>query len=265
MGGGMKVVLLCGGQGSRLGEVTQGLVPKPLVKVAGKPILWHIMSCYAKHGFTDFVVCAGHLGEHIKQYFFNYRMQHSDVRVNTRTGDCEFIGSSDENWSVLVADTGAETMTAGRIQRVSNYLDPSAPFFLTYGDGLCDVDMNALLRFHRAHGKLATITGVAPPGRFGELNVVKSQITEIMEKPEQTNRYINGGFMVLERAFVDRYCSSKDSDTIMLERQPLEQAARDGQLMMHQHNGFWQCMDTMRDWELLNRLALMSPAPWVRA
>ena len=258
----MKVVLLCGGQGTRIGEVTQGVLPKSLVPVAGRPIVWHIMDSFARQGFDDFVICAGHLGDRIKEYFFNYRMQNADIRVCTGSGDVELIGASKEDWTVVVADTGAETMTAGRIARVAHYLAGDAPFFLTYGDGLSDVDLHALLTFHRSHGKLATITGVAPPGRFGELQLDGEQITRLMEKPDQTDRYINGGYMVFERGFVDRYCAGPDVDGMMLERAPLENAAIDGELMMFRHDGFWQCMDTMRDWELLNRLAKQEDVPW---
>jgi glucose-1-phosphate cytidylyltransferase len=258
----LKTVLLCGGQGTRIGEVTQGVLPKPLVPVDGRPILWHIMDSFARQGHRDFVVCAGHLGERIKDYFFHYRMRGADIRVDTATGAVELIGGQHDDWSVLVADTGAETMTAGRISRVARYLDDDAPFFLTYGDGLSDVNLTALLDFHRAHGKLATITGVIPPGRFGELHLEGDQITRMMEKPDQSDRYINGGFMVLERAFVDRYCAGPQADETMLERAPLEQAAADGELMMYRHQGFWQCMDTMRDWELLNRLAKQADVPW---
>jgi glucose-1-phosphate cytidylyltransferase len=258
----MKVVLLCGGQGTRIGEVTGGLLPKPLVPVAGRPIVWHIMDSFARQGFGDFIICAGHLGDKIKEFFYNYRLHNADMRVNTATGDVEWLGASAEDWQVLVADTGAETMTAGRIARIAKHLDDDGPFFLTYGDGLSDVDLHALLAFHKAHGKLATITGVAPQGRFGELHLEGEQITRMMEKPDQVGRYINGGFMVLERAFVDRYCAVDGADAIMLEREPLETAATDGELMMFRHDGFWQCMDTMRDWELLNKLARQDPAPW---
>jgi glucose-1-phosphate cytidylyltransferase len=258
----MKTMLLCGGQGSRLGELTQGVLPKPLVAVAGKPILWHIMDSYARQGFTDFLICAGHLSEKIKEYFFNYRLHNADIRINTATGAFELLGTGNEDWNVVVADTGADTMTGGRICRASRYLDDDGPFFLTYGDGLSNIDLQQLLAFHKQHGKLATITGVAPPGRFGELHIEGDQITELMEKPDQTDRYINGGFMVLDREFVARYCSAPDIDTVMLERAPLENAARDGQLMVHRHDGFWQCMDTMRDWELLDRLAKQAQVPW---
>ena len=258
----MKTVLLCGGKGTRLGEVTEGRVPKPMVAINGKPILWHIMQNYAKQGFTDFVLCAGHLSLQIKQYFLDSKLHGSDILVNTRTGDVGFLGEPSDEWSVLVSDTGEETQTAGRIARVARYLDPQGPFFLTYGDGLCDVDVNALLAFHKAHGRLATITGVAPPGRFGELELEGDRIADLKEKPEQVDRYINGGFMVLDRQFVERYCVGPDADNVMLERTPFERAARDGELMMFRHDGFWQCMDTARDWELLDRLARQPKAPW---
>lgn len=258
----MKTVLLCGGQGTRIGEVTQGLLPKPLVPVNGQPILWHIMDSYARQGYRDFVVCAGHLGDKIKDYFFHYRMRNADIRVETATGAVELLPTGAmSDWSVLIADTGVETMTAGRLSRVAHHLDDQ-PFFLTYGDGLSNIDLNELFAFHRRHGRLATITGVAPPGRFGELHLEGDQITRMMEKPDQTGRYINGGFMVLERSFIERYCSGSDADSVMLERAPLERAAADGELMMFRHDGFWQCMDTMRDWKLLNRLAKQPVAPW---
>jgi glucose-1-phosphate cytidylyltransferase len=258
----MKVVLLCGGKGTRLGEVTEGRVPKPMVAINGKPILWHIMQNYARHGYTDFILCAGHLSSHIKQYFLSSKLHGSDIRVNTRTGEVSYLGDASEEWSVLVTDTGEDTQTAGRVARIAPYLDQDGAFFLTYGDGLCDIDMNALLSFHKAHGRLATITGVVPPGRFGELELDGDRIAELREKPDQLGRYINGGFMVLDREFVVRYCSGPDADNVMLERTPFEEAARDGELMMFRHDGFWQCMDTARDWELLDRLARQPKAPW---
>lgn len=258
----MKVVLLCGGKGTRLGEVTEGRIPKPMVAIDGKPILWHIMQSYAKYGYKDFVLCTGHLSGQIKQFFVNSKLHSSDICVNTATGEVSFLGKGNDEWTVLVSDTGEETQTAGRVARIARYLDVSGPFFLTYGDGLSDVDINALLAFHRSHGKLATITGVAPPGRFGELELEGDRIAELKEKPDQVDRYINGGFMVLDRQFVERYCNGSEADNVMLERAPFEQAARDGELMMFRHDGFWQCMDTARDWELLDRLAKLPEAPW---
>lgn len=258
----MKVVLLCGGKGTRLGELTGRRLPKPLVEINGRPILWHIMQSYARQGFTDFILCAGHLSEMIKQYFLHSKLFDGDMRVNTRTGEVEFLGQSDNDWTVTIADTGTETQTAGRVARIAKYLDPEGPFFLTYGDGLSDIDLAQLLTFHKEHGRLATITGVAPPGRFGELELDGSRVAELKEKPEVTDRYINGGFMVLDREFARRYCEVTDADEIMLERAPLEQAALDGHLMMFEHHGFWQCMDTARDWELLEKLASQPKAPW---
>jgi glucose-1-phosphate cytidylyltransferase len=257
----MKVVLLCGGQGTRLGEVTAGRMPKPLVTVNDMPILWHIMKLYSDQGFNDFVICAGHLGEQIKDYFYHYRTRIGDLHVSTATGETKVLGGAVEDWSVLIADTGGTTQTAGRLARIAKYLD-DGPCFLTYGDGLADIDLNNLLAFHQHHGRLATVTGVAPPGRFGELSLDGDRVSELKEKPDQTDRYVNGGFMVLERDFVDRYCAIEGADEIMLERAPLERAAVDGELMIYRHHGFWQCMDTMRDWELLNKLAKQDIVPW---
>lgn len=258
----MKVVLLCGGQGTRLGEITEGIIPKPLVAINGKPILWHIMKSFSRQGFNDFVLCGGHLQEKIKQFFVDYRLHSSDIALNTLTGDMKFLQENSEDWSVIISDTGPNTQTAGRIARISKYLDDDEPFFLTYGDGLSDVDFHSLLKFHRSHGRKATITGVVPPGRFGELGLDDGRVVAMKEKPDQTDRFINGGFMILERSFVEEYCATEDSDNVMLERAPLERAAADGELMMYQHDGFWQCMDTARDWELLDKLARQHSVPW---
>lgn len=258
----MKVVLLCGGKGTRLGEITGGKLPKPLVEINGRPILWHIMNSFARQGFTEFVLCAGYKSEMIKQYFLHSRMYGGDVRIGIRSGEVEFLRDASDDWSVVIADTGLETQTAGRIARVARYLDDDGPFFLTYGDGLADIDLATLATFHKSHGRLATITGVAPPGRFGELILEGNRVAELREKPEETDRYINGGFMVLDRKFVDQYCAVPGADEIMLERAPLEKAALDGQLMMYKHDSFWQCMDTARDWELLDGLARQPKAPW---
>jgi glucose-1-phosphate cytidylyltransferase len=259
----MKVVLLCGGKGSRLGEVTDGRIPKPMVRIGGRPIIWHIMNSYARYGFSEFIICAGHLSEYIKEYFYHYQLYASDLNVKTENGTVKFIGKSSENWSVTISDTGSETMTAGRIVKIAKYLDSAEPFFLTYGDGLANINFLQLLDFHKSHGRMATITGVVPPGRFGELHLSGDKVVAMTEKPDQTDRYINGGFMILSRSFIDGYCVSDDCDQVMLERAPLERSALDGELMMYRHNGFWQCMDTARDWELLNRLAGQSVLPWI--
>jgi len=257
----VKVVILCGGKGTRLGEVTGNLIPKPMVEINGKPIIWHLMNCYAKAGFTDFVLCAGHRSFAIKQYFIDYQARNSDVRVDTSSGEMEYFGGGGKNWNVTIADTGEETQTAGRLVRVAKYLDDS-DFFLTYGDGLSNIDLNALNTFHEGHGKQITLSGVVPPGRFGEMNLEGDKITELREKPYQTDRFINGGFMVIKRAFIENFCIG-DADNIMLERAPLENAAKAGELMMFRHEGFWQCMDTARDWELLDSLSRQKPVPWL--
>jgi glucose-1-phosphate cytidylyltransferase len=256
-----KVVLLCGGKGTRLGEVTAGLIPKPMVRIGGKPILWHLMDSFASQGFSEFVLCAGHLSEVIKHYFTNLRSFSSDIRAETGSGAVSYLTKSMNNWIVTVAETGEETMTAGRLVQASKYLGEE-PFILTYGDGLANVNITSLLAFHASHGKLATITGVVPPGRFGELGLKGDQVVQMLEKPEQSDRYINGGFMVLNRQFVDTYCNVENANGLMLERAPLERAAKDGELMVFRHKGFWQCMDTARDWELLNELAQQKSLPW---
>jgi glucose-1-phosphate cytidylyltransferase len=260
----MKTVLLCGGKGTRLGEVTGNSVPKPMVRVGGRPILWHIMKQYGHAGFTDFVVCAGHLSWAIKEYFLNYHAQMADVTISTaaRFPTRFHDGGIAEDWTVTVAETGAETMTAGRIKRVAHLVDVD-DFMLTYGDGVADVDLRALLDFHRAHGKMMTITGVIPPGRFGELLIEGDRVVEMQEKPVASDRYINGGFMVLKRAFIDRFLTG-DVDDVMLERQPMMEAAAAGEMMLFRHDGFWQCMDTLRDWQYLNELWERGTAPWSR-
>ncbi len=256
----MKVVILCGGKGTRLGEVTGNLIPKPMVEINGKPVIWHLMKSYADAGFDDFILCAGHRSFAIKQYFLDYQARNSDIQLNTSSGTTHYLEGDCENWNVTIADTGEETQTAGRLIRIAKYLDDD-DFFLTYGDGLSDIDLIALKKFHADHGKEITLTGVVPPGRFGEMNLDGDQITELREKPFQTDRFINGGFMVMKRSFIENFCVG-DTDNIMLERAPLENAATAGQLMMFRHVGFWQCMDTMRDWELLDRLARQNPVPW---
>lgn len=257
----MKTVLFCGGKGSRLGEITEGLIPKPMVEIGGRPILWHIMSYYARAGFTEFIVCAGHKSRFIKNYFRDYKLHNSDVLFHTGSGQIEPQPCELDDWKVLVAETGEETQTAGRLARVAQYIDADENFFLTYGDGLSDIDLNALVDFHRAHGKLVTMSGVVPPGRFGEMTMDGDRVLEMKEKPDQADRYINGGFMVINRRFIDRYCDG-DADRVMLERAPLERAALDGELMLFRHHGFWQCMDTARDWELLDALAKQDVVPW---
>lgn len=261
----MKVVILCGGKGTRLGELTGNALPKPMVGIGGQPILWHLMRYYSGFGHREFILCAGHLSWAIKSYFLNYHAQLCDLTIETR--DPRRIVYHDEapvdDWTVTIAETGAETMTAGRVRRIARHLGEDESFMLTYGDGLANIDLAALLAFHHDHGRLVTMTGVVPPGRFGELVHDGDQVVEWAEKPAQTDRYINGGFMVVRRAFIDRFLADK-GDEIMLEREPLVEATAAGELMLYRHDGFWQCMDTPRDWQLLSDLWHEGQAPWLR-
>lgn len=260
----MRTVLLCGGKGTRLGEVTGGSVPKPMVLIGGRPILWHIMKQFSAAGFNDFVICAGYLSWSIKEYFLNYHAQLADVTISTAANaPVKFHDSGAvEDWQVVISETGEDTLTAGRVKRIAKYIDED-DFLLTYGDGVSDVDINELVAFHKAHGKMLTLTGVVPPGRFGELVIDGDRIREMNEKPMPSDRYINGGFMVLKRVFIDSFLSG-DVDDVMLEREPMQEAAKAGEMMLFRHNGFWQCMDTLRDWHYLNSLWATGSAPWSR-
>lgn len=257
----MKVMILCGGKGTRIRAVSE-LVPKPMVPVGDRPILWHVMKAYSQFGFNEFVLCLGFKGMQIKRYFLEYFAQRTDVSVNTRTGQVRYHGGEErEDWEVTLADTGLETMTAGRVKRAMRYVEGDE-FMLTYADGLCSLDLNDLLAHHRAQAKLATITAVHPAGRFGELDLASGSVLAFNEKPQTSQGHINGGYMVLSRAFVDQYVS--DDPTIPLEQAPLQSAARDGELAAYVHDGWWQCMDTAREYETLNALWASGEAPWVR-
>ena len=255
----MQVIILCGGKGTRLREETE-YRPKPMLPIGPRPILWHIMKYYAHHGHTDFVLCLGYKGQMIKDYFLNYRFTASDITVRLgEKGKITFHDASqEENWSVTLADTGEDTMTGGRLQRVKKYVTDDL-FLMTYGDGVGNVNLAALLKFHKAHGKIATLTGVRPPGRFGELNTNGDRITEFNEKPQTTAGVINGGFFVFSRKFFDYL---NDDPGLILEQSPLQRAAADGQLMCFRHEGFWQPMDTFREFDLLNNLWNAGKAPW---
>jgi len=258
----VQTVLLCGGKGTRLGEVTGNAMPKPMVQIGGRPIMWHIMKQFGAVGFTRFVICAGHLSWSIKEYFLNYHAQLADMTISTAANSpvrFHDFGSV-EDWTVTVAETGEDTMTAGRVKRIAKYID-GEDFLLTYGDGVSDVDLKALVTFHKAHGKMMTVTGVLPPGRFGELTIEGDRISEMNEKPMASDRYINGGFMVLKSSFIDAFLSG-DVDDVMLEREPMQEASEAGEIMIFRHNGFWQCMDTLRDWNNLNGLWSDGSAPW---
>jgi glucose-1-phosphate cytidylyltransferase len=253
----MDVVILAGGRGTRLAEETS-VRPKPMVEVGGRPLLWHIMHIYAEHGFRNFCVACGYKGEMIKAYFHSFLTNSSDLRIDLGSGQVERLNGSPVDWCITLVDTGLDTMTAGRIQRVIPMLRPG-PFLVTYGDGLGNVDISALVAFHRAHGKLATVTAVRPPARFGDLQIEGNRVASFAEKPQTHEGWINGGFFVFERGVIDYL----DGDHQSLEREPLERLAREGQLMAYRHDGFWQPMDTVRERDLLESMWASGNAPWM--
>lgn len=253
----MKTVILAGGLGTRISEESH-LRPKPMIEIGGRPILWHIMTHYARHGFTDFVVCLGYRGYMIKEYFANYVLHNADVTIDLAKGAIEYHATNHEPWRVTLVETGEQTMTGGRLKRVGRYLDPGEPFFLTYGDGLSDVDLTKLAAFHRQHGREATVTAVAPPGRFGALEIEAGRVRRFSEKPPGDNALINGGFFVLNPGVLARI----EGDATVWENEPLEGLARDGQLEAFRHDGFWAAMDTLRDKNHLEALWASGAAPW---
>ncbi len=254
----MKAVILAGGLGTRISEET-GVRPKPMVEIGGRPILWHIMKLYAVHGITDFVVCCGYKGQVIKEYFLNYFVNHSDLTIDLQSNEVIVHKSTPESWKVTLVDTGENTMTGGRIGRVREHVS-DATFCLTYGDGLSDIDISTLVRFHRESGAMATLTAVQPPGRFGAFTMPagKNLISSFHEKPEGDGAWVNGGFFVLEPAVLDYI----DGDDSVWEQAPLEALARDGKLAAFRHAGFWQPMDTLRDRGVLQSLWETGNAPW---
>ncbi len=253
----MKVVILAGGFGTRLSEET-ALKPKPMVEVGEKPILWHIMKLYSSQGFDDFVICLGYKGYLIKEYFSNYSLHNSDVTFDMRTGEMTVHQSTTEPWRVTLIDTGADSLTGGRIKRIQDYVDDET-FMLTYGDGLSDVDLPALLEFHRSHGKKATVTAVQPVGRFGAMNLSNEcAVQAFQEKPEGDGGWINGGFFVLEPSVFDYI----EGDQTIWEREPLEQLSDECELMAYRHEGFWMPMDTLRDKTALDGMWEDGTAPW---
>jgi len=255
----MKVVILCGGLGTRLREETE-YRPKPMVPVGGRPILWHIMKLYAKHGHKDFILCLGYKGEVIKDYFRNYLWNTSDVTLRLgKQPEIRYHNShEEEDWTVTLLETGLETQTGGRLRRALAHV-PDEDFLFTYGDAVADVDLNAVVRTHQTTGAVATVTAVRPAGRFGELALDGQTVTAFQEKPEQEKIYINGGFMVLNRR-IREYLDPEDHS--VFEKRPMERLARDRQLKAHCHDGFWQCMDTVREQQLLDRMCQSGSAPW---
>ncbi|NUM89691.1 MAG: glucose-1-phosphate cytidylyltransferase [Bdellovibrionales bacterium] len=251
-------MILCGGKGTRLSEETAAR-PKPMVTVGGHPILWHIMSGYAAQGFNRFTLAAGHMADHIKNFFLNYAALNSDFEVDLATGEVTPLRRTKPvDWKVRVVDTGSESMTGGRLHRLESFLQGSGTFFFTYGDGVSDVDLKALLEFHRKHGKLCTITAVKPAARFGGLEINDGRIEEFREKLPDDSGWINGGFMVMEPKIFDYL----HGDATVLEQDPMRKLAKDGQLMAFQHEGFWQPMDTLRDRQHLEELWESGRAPW---
>ena len=251
----MKTVILAGGLGTRLSEET-ALRPKPMVEIGGHPILWHILNIYAAHRFNEFVIACGYKGEYIKEYFCNFRHRHCDLSVDLRRGQIEVHDNRAPDWKVMLVDTGIETQTGGRVKRGGKFADGT--FMMTYGDGVGNIDITRLVAFHKAHGKLATLTAVRPPARFGGLTFDGDKILEFSEKPQIGEGWINGGFMVLEQAVLDFI----EGDETIFERGPLERLARDGQLVAFRHEGFWQPMDTIREKHLLETLWQSGKAPW---
>lgn len=254
----MQVMILAGGFGTRISEES-ATRPKPMVEIGGRPILWHIMKIYLAHGLSDFVICCGYKGHMIKQFFRDYALGLSDVRFDMREGTTTLLTSRTEPWRVTLVETGLHTMTGGRIRRAAKYLD-DGPFCLTYGDGVSDVDITALLRFHREQKALATVTAVQPPGRFGvfTLRGDEARVPSFVEKPDGDGAWINGGFFVLERAVLDLL----EGDDTIFERAPMERLARTGELAAFRHHGFWHAMDTLRDRQVLEELWQEGAPPW---
>ena len=252
----MKAVILAGGYGSRLAEETR-LRPKPMVEIGGRPILWHIMKTYAHHGVREFVICLGYRGDDIRDFFLRYRTSLADVTVETGSGAVTVHSAPSEDWRVHLVDTGRDAMTGGRLKAVAPYLQ-DGPFHMTYGDGVGDVDIAALEAFHRAHGKLATVTAVTPPGRFGILDIEGARVTGFREKAADDGYRVNAGFFVLDPACLDYV----EGPSTVWEQDPMRALAADGQLMARHHPGFWQPMDTLRDKQRLEALLESGAAPW---
>lgn len=256
----IPVVLLCGGKGTRIKEMT-GTIPKPLVEIGERPILWHIMKYYSSYGFKEFIACLGYKGHKIKEYFLNYELLQSDITIDLGRKNNTYIHDyQSDDWKITFAGTGEDSMTGARIKKIEKYVQGDT-FMLTYGDGLSDVDIGKLIEFHKSHGKIGTITGVHPPSRFGELLADGDKVENFNEKPQTVTGRINGGFFIFNKAIFNYLTEDEDC---VFERAPLENLAKDGQLMMYKHDGFWQCMDTLRDMEYLEKLWEEKNCPWNR-
>ncbi len=255
----MEAVILCGGRGTRLHEETV-VRPKPMVTVGDHPILWHIMSHYRAYGLRDFVLCLGYKGDVIRDYFINYHQNNADIEVDLSSGDIEVLSRKAIDWRVRLVDTGLNAYTGARIRRIARHIR-SDRFFATYGDGLSDIDLDKLLRFHREQGKLVTVTAVRPPSRFGELLIEGAVVRSFVEKPQTSEGWINGGFLVIEKAALDYF---SDEEDLSLEGTVLETMAASGHLAVYKHDGFWQCMDTYREMQHLNEIWASGNVPWVK-
>jgi glucose-1-phosphate cytidylyltransferase len=253
----MKAIILAGGFGSRLSEETT-LRPKPMVEIGGKPILWHIMNIYGTHGFNDFVIALGYKAEIVKEYFVNFYALNNDISVDLTTGKTIIHEGNQPKWKVDLVDTGLHTQTGGRLKRLAKWLKDDENFMFTYGDGVADIDIKALLQFHNSHGRLATVTTVRSPSRFGRIVFNGDKVGEFYEKPEASEGWINGGFFVLNRKVIDHI----DGDKTVWERDVIEGLARDGQMMGYRHYGFWSCMDTLKEKNFLEELWTSGKAPW---
>ena len=254
----MKTVILCGGLGTRISEETV-VKPKPMVEINGRPILWHIMKCFERFNFLEFTLALGYKSEFIKDYFLNYQARGSDLTIDLKSGVIAYQRQFNEKWKINLIDTGRQSMTGGRLLRLKGHFKPGETFFATYGDGLSNVNLRELLEFHKSHKKIATVTAVRPPARFGELILDGANVEKFSEKPQSSQGWINGGFFVFEPEIFDYII---DDETI-LEKEPLENIAKEGQLAAFKHDGFWQCMDTMRDKLLLEKLAQKNRKPWL--
>ena len=253
----MKTIILAGGFGTRISEQNP-LLPKPMIRINGRPILWHVMKIYSQQNYNDFHIALGFKADIIKEYFINYRTLNSDFEINLRTGDTEIIKPDVLDWKVTLIDTGLNTMTGGRLKRFKSLIKEDK-FFLTYGDGVSDINVKKLLEFHNSHKKMITLTAVRPSARFGELKLDGDEVVEFKEKPQLNDGWINGGFFVINREFFELI----DNDETLLEREPLEKAVKLNELMAFRHEGFWQCMDTKRDYELLEKISANGMAPWL--
>ena len=252
----MKVIILAGGFGTRLSEYTE-TIPKPMVPIGGKPLLWHIMQRYAAFGHKDFYIALGYKAEVIKNYFLTFGAINSNFSIDLASGKIKIHNKKGTDWNITLVDTGLDSMTGGRVKRLESFIGKE-PFLLTYGDGVADINIDALEKFHKNHGKMVTVTAVHPVARFGELDIDGDYVKTFKEKPQVTRSWINGGFFVCQPKFLDLI----NGDHTVLEEEPLEQAASNGELIAYKHNGFWQCMDTRRDKDLLEKLWSIDQAPW---